>query len=294
MLGLSTYAFVWRSHPDRARPLRVEDMLESAAGLGCGVLQLCDHPRAEAPGAEDLTALYRRAESMGIVFETGTRGVEPDHLRAHLRTAEALGARLVRSMLSSVRGAPTMAGAVAQLREVMPMYEAAGVTLALETYEQFSACQLVDVVETVGSPNLGICLDPGNSVARLEHPMDVARTCAPYVVNHHVKDFDFSRLEATVGFQFAGAPLGEGLLDHDAVVAVLRTAGRTEVNQIVEHWLTRKGSIEETAAEEERWVAGAVAYLREREPAGEPDGRPPSRRSASPAGATRRQLERRA
>ena len=276
MLGLSTYAFVWRSHPERDRPYEVEDMLESAQSLGCSVFQLCDHRRAEEPSPADLTALYGRAESMGLVFETGTRGVEPEHLRAHLGTAEALGARLVRSMLSSVRGAPSVTEAIAQLREVVPLYEAAGVTLALETYEQFSSRELVEVVETVGSPNLGICLDPGNSVGRLEHPMDVARTCAPYVVNHHVKDFAFSRLEGTVGFQFAGAPLGEGLLEHDAVVAALRAAGRIEVNQVIEHWLTRQGSIEETAAEEERWVAGSVAYLREREPREGSEGRLPS------------------
>jgi len=266
MLGLSTYAFVWRSHPERARPLRIEDMLDSAHALGCAVVQLCDHPRIEEPRPADLAALRRQADVLGLVLETGTRGVEPGHLRGHLRTAECLGARLVRSMLSSVRGVPSVPEAVTKLRQVMPCYEAAGVTLALETYEQYSAHELVEVIESVASPNLGICLDPGNSVARLEHPMDVARTCAPYVVNHHVKDFAFTRLEANVGFRFAGAPLGEGLLEHDAVVETLRAAGRDSVNRIVEHWLTRAGSIEETALQEEQWVAGAVAYLREREP----------------------------
>ena len=72
-------------------------------------------------------------------------------------------------------------------------YEQAGVTLALETYEQVPTAALIELVTTIDSPRLGICLDPGNTVANLEHPDDVTRRCAPYVKNWHVKDFDFTR-----------------------------------------------------------------------------------------------------
>lgn len=61
----------------------------------------------------------------------------------------------------------------------MPAYESAGVSLALETYEQLSSRDLVTLVEAVGSPNLGICLDPANCVAALEHPKAVIDRCAP-------------------------------------------------------------------------------------------------------------------
>nr|BFF24635.1 hypothetical protein GCM10025732_26000 [Glycomyces mayteni] len=43
-------------------------------------------------------------------------------------------------------------------------------TLALETYEQVATEKLVELVSAAGSPNIGVCLDPANVVARLEHP----------------------------------------------------------------------------------------------------------------------------
>ena len=96
------------------------------------------------------------------------------------------------------------------LRQIIPAYEQAGVTLALETYEQVPVATLVDIVEQVDSPTLGICLDPGNCVAALELPTDTIARTAPYVRNLHVKDFAFTRKDGWVGFTFAGCPLGEG------------------------------------------------------------------------------------
>ncbi|WKK71104.1 TIM barrel protein [Rathayibacter oskolensis] len=66
-----------------------------------------------------------------------------------------------------------------RLGEIAPELETAGVTLALETYEQVSTAALVDVVETLDHPRVRICLDPANTVANLELPGDVTALCAP-------------------------------------------------------------------------------------------------------------------
>lgn len=264
MIGLSSYAFVWRSDTTRQKPLDLEDMLAVASELGCDTFQICDSPRLEAGDAGDLDCLAKVAGRRGLSIETGTRGVEVEHLTAHLNSAKRLGSTMVRTMLSSHRTTPSLSGAVAALRTVIPSYERAGVTLALETYEQFSTEDLVQVVRQVGSPNLGICLDPGNCVGRLERPLEVAATAAAYVVNHHVKDFDFTRATESLGFVLSGVPLGEGLLDHSAVLEILAAHDRIRgVSRIVEHWLNPEGGIEEKAATEKRVVAEAVAYLRE-------------------------------
>lgn len=123
--------------------------------------------------------------------------------------------------------------------------------------------ELVRVVETIGSDHLGICLDPGNSVARLEVPQVIIDASAPHVVNLHVKDFAFNRAEGMIGFTFGGAELGTGLLDYDGMVATLEAHGR-QVNHVVEHWLMRQESLEETCAMEREWVDAAVAWLQER------------------------------
>ena len=68
---------------------------------------------------------------------------------------------------------------------------------------------------------LGICLDPANCVAALENPRQVVELGAPHTANIHVKDFAFTRSDGWVGFNLVGAPLGEGLLDYDHLLATV-------------------------------------------------------------------------
>lgn len=117
------------------------------------------------------------------------------------------------------------------------------------------------LVETVNSPALGIVLDPGNCVANLELPHDVVERTAAWVNNLHIKDFTFSRQPGWVGFYFSGAPLGEGLLDYSAMSQAADAAGRG-LHQIIEHWLPRRGSPEETLRDERMWTQQAIDYLR--------------------------------
>ena len=149
----------------------------------------------------------------------------------------------------------------------MPAYESAGVSLALETYEQLSSSDLVTLVEVVGSPNLGICLDPANCVAALEHPRAVIDRCAPYVKNLHVKDFAFTRRGGWVGFTLEGVELGTGLLDLDYLLRTVQPEARG-INCIIEHWLTWHEDFAETARLENLWNARNLARLREAVQAG--------------------------
>ncbi|WP_406410893.1 sugar phosphate isomerase/epimerase [Streptomyces halstedii] len=258
--GLSTYAYFWRLSDKAPRPLTLDEMLAETRELGGEVFQICDYPPIEAYDDDALDALRATAAGYGITLELGTRGVRPDHLARYLRIARRLGVTLVRSMLNTADHRPTPAEATALLRETVPAYAAAGVTLGLETYEQVSTDDLLSVVRGVDSPHLGVVLDPGNSVARLERPVDVIDATAPYVVNIHVKDFSFSRRDGWVGFTFAGCLLGEGLLDHRHMID---TVGPDErgVNQIVEHWLPWQGGFEETARLEDQWTRHSITTL---------------------------------
>jgi 3-oxoisoapionate decarboxylase len=132
----------------------------------------------------------------------------------------------------------------------------------LETYEQVSTDDLIAVVEGVDSPSLGVCLDPGNCVARLEYPAQVIERAAPYVVNMHVKDFRFVRQAGLVGFSLIGCPLGTGLLDYDFLIKTVRPEARG-INQVVEQWVPPAESIEETCRVESEWAKHSVAFLKE-------------------------------
>jgi sugar phosphate isomerase/epimerase len=262
-IGLSTYAYFWQASDRVDHPLSLADMVAATAEQGVEVLQICDYPQVAELDRDGLRRLAAQAQRAGVRLELGTRGIAPDHLARWLDLARALDVTTVRSMFNTATHRPTPDEARALLEEALPAYQAAGVRIALETYEQVPTTVLTDVVAAVGSPSLGVCSDPANCVAALELPADVVDRVAPYVVNMHVKDFQFTRQAGWVGFSLIGAPLGEGLLDYDAMVA--RIDPDATVNQIVEHWLPWQGDPETTCATERRWTEHNLSYLRSKQ-----------------------------
>jgi len=167
-------------------------------------------------------------------------------------------------MINTADHRPTREEAVRMLGQSTPAYEQAGVTLALETYEQVPVRELVGIVDAVDSPNLGICLDPANCVAALEHPRDTIELTAPRVANVHVKDFAFTRQSGWVGFSLVGAPLGNGLLDYDHLTQTVQP-DRRGISQVVEHWLPWQGDSLTTANTEDQWTLHNLDYLRSKQ-----------------------------
>ncbi|MCI3924528.1 sugar phosphate isomerase/epimerase [Paenibacillus sp. TRM 82003] len=264
-VGTSTYALYWAWHAPDREPLDLAGLVARGAEDGADVVQLCDHPGLEGLSPARLRDLRALADDHGVALEVGTRGVDPEHLERWLDVCGHLGSGLLRSMLpAGARGPDGRREAVAAVAQVVPRLEAEGVDLALETYEQVPTSVLVDVVEEVGSDRVGVCLDPGNCVAALEHPRDVVDRCAPHVRNVHVKDFDFSRQAGWVGFTYAGAPLGEGLLDLDHLLGSA-LAHRPDVTCVVEQWVPWQGDAETTLAAEREWNARSLRVLRERQ-----------------------------
>ena len=261
MIGLSTYSFFWQ-HSDRApEPLDLPAMLVKTRELDAEVFQICDYAPLLGYTAAQLRDLKAQAGELGITLELGTKGISAAHLATFLDLAKALGAKLIRGMVNTPDHRPTLAEAQQLLKQALPAYEAAGVTIALETYEQLSSTDLVDLVKAVGSPHLGICLDPANCVARLENPIDVIDRCAPYTANLHVKDFAFTRRGGWVGFTLEGAELGTGLLDYDYLIAKVAPEA-CGINRIIEHWLPWQGEFDETRRLENLWNVNNLAYMR--------------------------------
>lgn len=277
LLGLSTYAYFWRMSERVPAPMSLDDVLRDAASHdGVDLVQICDHLPLDTASDDRLAELKTLADDLGLVLEVGTRGTAPEHLARYLHVAEQLGATLVRSMWTSGDDRPDAAETERRLRQALPAYEAAGVTLALETYEVVPTADLVAVVARIGSDHLGICLDPANTVAALEHPADVVAMTAPYVVNWHVKDADFTRSPGWVGFQYTGVPIGTGRIDHlrirDAIDPHVRG-----VNRVIEFWLPWQDATVaaepepgETPAQtttriEAAWTEQTIEYTRSRE-----------------------------
>lgn len=261
MIGLGTYAFFWQ-HSDRMeRPLSLVDAFEATRELDVSLFQICDYAPLETMSDRELREAAAEARSLGLRIELGTKGIEPERLSRFLAVAEVFDAKLVRSMVTGPDSSPTLPQALAWLTESLPAYEAAGVTLALETYEQVATEKLVELVSAAASPNIGVCLDPANVVARLEQPRGVVELAAPVTVNVHAKDFAFARQDGWVGFTYSGAAMGTGLHDYPHLLREVRPRERG-VNEIVEHWLPWQGGAEATVRAERTWTRTTVDYLR--------------------------------
>jgi sugar phosphate isomerase/epimerase len=261
MIGLGTYAYFWQ-HSDRGpEPLSLADAFRDTRAQGVGLFQICDYAPLLGMSPAAVAEAASTARELDLEIELGTKGVEPGHLETFLRLADAFGARLVRSMLYTPDSRPSLGEAERMLRTALAGYEASGVTLALETYEQVATDDLVGLVESIGSDRLGICLDPANVVARLETPKAVVERCAPYVKNVHVKDFAFARQDGWVGFTYSGAPMGTGLHDYPHLLSAVHPDERG-INQIVEHWQPWQGDPQTTVTTEREWTRTTLEYLR--------------------------------
>jgi sugar phosphate isomerase/epimerase len=261
MIGLGTYAYFWQ-HSDRVpAPMSLIDAFEDTREQGVELFQICDDARLETMSDAELRDAASAARDLGVAIELGTKGIVPEHLARFLRLAEIFDARLVRSMLFGPDSRPSLAESESWLRSSIRAYESAGVTLALETYEQVSTTDLLGVIERVGSPNLGICLDPANVVARLENPRTCVEQAAALTKNVHVKDFAFARQPGWVGFTYSGTAMGSGLHDYDHLLATVRPRERG-INEIVEHWLPWQDDAEATIRTEREWTRITLEHLR--------------------------------
>ncbi|WP_090927659.1 sugar phosphate isomerase/epimerase family protein [Salibacterium qingdaonense] len=260
-LGISTYAFRWEIDEMEPGLETILHFVRKTKELGGEVFQICDHPPIEYLEEEELLQVKEAADNEGIELEAGTQGITPDHIRKYIHIARVLGAKTLRTMVHSKEAHPSMAEAKEWLKDVVPELEEHGVKIALETYEPIKTRDLVDIVEEVGSPHIGICLDPGNSISELEFPRDVIDQGTAYATNVHLKDFVFQRKDKSIGFDLIGAPVGEGQLDVAYLLESLQKED-IQVNAIVELWLPFQDSVQETIDVEDEWMERSLKNMK--------------------------------
>ena len=263
-LGISSYTYAWAigvpGHlPER--PIGSLDLLNRAAELGVSLVQIADNLPLDQLSPQELDRFDAQASELGIGVEVGTRGIAPDHLRAYLRLAKRLRSPLLRIVIDTADHHPSENEVVHTLKMVMPEFERAGVCLAIENHDRFTARAFARMIERIGSEHVGICLDTVNSFGALEGPEVVVDMLAPWVVNLHVKDFDIFRASHLMGFTVEGRPAGQGRLDVPWLLEKLQAHNRYP-NAILELWTPPAETLAETMAKEDAWASSSVEYLR--------------------------------
>jgi sugar phosphate isomerase/epimerase len=250
------------------RTMTVWDFLKRARRLGvAGVsLESCFLPN----DADSLRRLRDTLDEYG--FERVWAWGHPDGLRsgsdrraardlvAHLAHARAIGAGVMRIVGGNRRTRPASFALhrrrlVGMLSQLLPAAEDHGVVLALENHIDLTADEMVDVVRTLDSPWLGVCLDTGNNLRLHEDPVTVAAKLAPLTRATHVKDIGVRRGDPKDFAFWPSVPLGQGLVDLGRVIAHLRKARYRGLLAIEVDYLHPE------YGEEDRAVAASVKYL---------------------------------
>jgi sugar phosphate isomerase/epimerase len=263
-LGLSTFAYTWSfgfAGKVPAAPLDAFTFLHKAAGLGARVVQIADNVPLDTLSADERRRVHALAKESGIQVEVGMRGLIEEKVLANLAIAKEFQSPVLRIVTDTSTFKPDPAEIVAIVRRLKGPLEAAGIALAIENHDRFTAPVLASIIADVASPCVGICLDTVNSFGALETPEVVIETLGPLAVNVHLKDFTIKRPWHSMGFLVEGTAAGEGRLKVPYLLERMKVFGR-EPNLILETWVAPEERLEDSIAKEQDWTARGFANMR--------------------------------
>jgi len=216
---------------------RLVDWELDGAQIDDAVLESLDPGYVREVGAE--------AREKGLFLEynfsldVGGLGVGHQHdLGEALDIAVALGADVVKLSVDLVRPRPLVGSrfhpdVVAQMERAVPVLRAhapaaaeRGIRIAVENHTDLFSDELLWLLDEVGHPHVGVCLDPMNALHVTEDPMQAMERLAPRSFTNHFRD---ERLESQIwGFRLVGCPVGEGDLDARRCYELLRDVSPCE------------------------------------------------------------------
>jgi sugar phosphate isomerase/epimerase len=235
-MGIVTYAFgihqknKWAGKHQGLSPALA--LLEEAHELGTAGIQ-SEISLQDAPLASELR---RRAESYGMYVEASISppksAEDVNRFEQGVITAQSAGAVLARGVIMPGRRYEEFKS-IAEFRKAEqhglqslqwaePVLARRKFRLAIENHKDQRVAEKLETIKRVGSENIGLCVDVGNSFTLMEDPLEIARAYAPYAFTVHFKDQAVR--ENPQGFWFADVPLGEGFLDLAAIIKILRDA----------------------------------------------------------------------
>ncbi|ENV76276.1 sugar phosphate isomerase/epimerase [Acinetobacter ursingii] len=148
-------------------------------------------------------------------------GQKPELLQdlyRHIQIAKALGAKVMRICAGGRKTRPqtdwqSHKEALVPLLQQAALYaEQFDLVLALENHVDFYTDEIVDLIQSIGSPYLGICLDTANNLRMLEDPLQAIEKMLPYAKATHIKDVTaYQGDPKTFGF-WPSVPAGQGII----------------------------------------------------------------------------------
>lgn len=220
-----------------------------------------------------LADFRRCADEMGMYLEVGLPspnpvrrsfkedrqvGVEEQarYIARHAKAAADLGCRHARAYVgdrhdrfrTEVPWIAQLDATRAVLEFAAPILRDLGVKVALETHADLTVAELLRFLEALGSEVVGVTVDTGNLVMRLDEPVAAVERLAPWVLSTHVKDAVLERTPRGLAWQ--ARPVGSGILPMPDLIAPLIRANPDVALSIELHPRTYDLPIAD-----ERWLA---------------------------------------
>ncbi|MGI6113681.1 MAG: sugar phosphate isomerase/epimerase family protein [Mahellales bacterium] len=283
-IGIDSYCyhrFFGEVYPDQQAPdkkMTMEDFLKRAKELEVdGVsLESCFFPSYDEGWLKELKAqldeygfdrVYAWGHPDGL--ERGQNWEAYDDMIASIPRAKAIGTDVMRVVGSSLMfrhepHGPQIKALIKMFKEAVKVAEDVGVKLAVENHIDFTADEILQLLEGVDSEYLGLNFDTGNFLRLLDDPIAGMEKLAPYVYATHVKDLmPDKNVSPNEWFFFAGVPVGQGLVDNQKLARILHKAGfkgflAVEIDHPHTDWTNREDEAVALSVKELKRIAASL------------------------------------
>ena len=245
-IGIDSYCFhryfgeVYDNQQDPGKRITYEDFLQRAIELGVdGVsLETCFFESREESYFQKLREIMDRGNLECVVawghldgLEGGKNLEAAKDMESHFRTCEILGAKVMRMVGSSLSfrnepHRPQMERIAKIMKESAKRAEDRGVKFAMENHFDFTADEMLEIFEDVGSDHFGMTYDTGNALRIGDEPVKTAKKMAKHIFATHTKDVaPVYGADPQDWDYFASVPVGSGVIDMPALVKALEESG---------------------------------------------------------------------
>lgn len=261
-LGISTYAYSWGVCPESGPCMTLSQLVSKAAEFRLQCIQIGDHVPFHELTKQQVKEFHKEAADAGLEIQLGARGLKEDHIKKYIDLCARTESPLLRFVIDAKHFEPTADEVIEIINRVEPELKSAGVILGIENHDRFPARVLREIMETVDSDHVAICLDTTNSLGAGEGIHEVLEELSKHTINLHIKDFSIKRVENQMGFRVNGERAGKGMLDIPFVLDRLMKDGRCE-SAVLEQWPVKHSTLEQTIENEKVWVDESLTYLKQ-------------------------------
>lgn len=246
-VGIDSYCFhrffgeVYAQQPQPPFQMTLEDFIHYAHELGVdGVsLESCFIPQRDDPAymgqiksildEYNLDRVYAWGHPDGL--EGGKNKAEYQEMIKSFGHARNIGAKVMRVVGSSLMfrhepHQPQIERLAAMFKEAVKVAEEYDIKMAVENHIDFTADEIMQLLEKVDSPYLGLNFDTGNFLRLLDDPIKGMEKLARHTYATHIKDLKVQKgAAADEWFFFSSTPVGDGYVDNQQLAQMLKNAG---------------------------------------------------------------------